>query len=145
MNTTAHAWAGDLLALIGAGAMALYLLKVRELGTAVRLAPLSAMATLGGALILWLTCVTTLPSEALTPQGTQALWALLGAALIPQLIGHASLTESLKTLTPTEVGSLTLFEPMGASLLAWLWLGEPITLSVALLCLMILLGVHLTL
>ena len=145
MNPTGHAWTGDLLALLGAGAMAIYLLKVRALGEVVRLAPLSAMATLGGASLLWLTCVLTLPNEALRPQGDQALWALLGAALIPQLIGHATLTESLKTLTPTEVGALTLFEPIGASLLAWLWLGEPITLSLALLCLVILLGVRLAL
>lgn len=140
-----RAWTGDLLALLGAGAMALYLLKVRALGPAVRLAPLSAMATLGGATLLWMTSALTLPSEALTPQGAQALWALIGAALIPQLIGHAALTESLKSLTPTEVGALTLFEPIGASLLAWLWLGEPLTLTLSLVCLLTLMGVKLTL
>ena len=141
----ARDWSGDLLALLGAAAMALYLLKVRALGGEVRLAPLSMMATLGGALTLWLCCALSLPREALLPQGAQAWWALLGAALIPQMIGHAALTESLKSLTPTEVGSLTLFEPIGASLLAWLIIGEPLTLLGACLCLTTLLGVWLCL
>jgi len=61
------------------------------------------------------------------------------------MIGHAALTESLKSLTPTEVGSLTLFEPIGASLLAWLIIGEPLTLLGACLCLTTLLGVWLCL
>ena len=145
LDEEARGLSGDLLALLGAAAMAVYLLKVRALGAGVRLAPLSLMATGGGALTLWLTCGLTLPAEELIPPSAQALWALLGAALIPQLIGHAALTESLKSLTPTEVGSLTLFEPIGASLLAWLVLGEPLTLTLTMVCLITLYGVWLAL
>lgn len=143
-ESSEQAWIGDGLALLGAAAMALYFLKVRTLGVAVRLAPLSMLATLGGAFWLWITCLFILPLSSLLPNHSMAFIALFGAALIPQLIGHAALTESLKSLTPTEVSSLTLFEPIGASLLAWLWLGEPMTFELTLLCLMTLIGVKLT-
>jgi drug/metabolite transporter (DMT)-like permease len=55
-------------------------------------------------------------------------WAVYGyivlMAIFAQLWGHTSLNWSLKWLSPTLVTLAILFEPVGASLLAWLILGE---------------------
>ncbi len=120
---------GDLLALLGALAMVPYLLMTRGLGDSLRLAPFSLIATSVGAITLWVIAAIALPPEQLTfPQGSP-LYALIAAALVPQMIGHSALTVSLKRFTPTEVGIATLLEPLGASLLAWIWLKEPQSLS----------------
>ena len=107
-----------------------YLLLTRRLGARLKLAPFSLCTTGLGALILWITALFTLPTPDLSlPTGTP-LWALIDAALIPQMIGHSALTLSLRHLTPTEVGIATLIEPAGAALLAWWWMSEvPSTLT----------------
>ena len=115
---------GDALALLGAVAMVPYLLLTRRLGARLTLAPFSLVATAVGALILWGAAALSSSDVALAlPQGAPLL-ALVGAALIPQLIGHSALTLSLRELTPTEVGIATLLEPVGAALLAWWWMRE---------------------
>lgn len=43
---------------------------------------------------------------------------------MPQLVGHNLLTWALRHATPTAVGIATVGEPVGSTLLAWLWLGE---------------------
>ena len=53
------------------------------------------------------------------------LYVLL-AALIPQLVGHSLLTWVLRHTRPTVVGIATVGEPVGATLLGWLWLGETV-------------------
>lgn len=132
---------GDALALLGAAAMGVYLWSARALGGAQRLAPLSLLATLGGGLLLWAVCLLALPAERLAlPRGDAAL-ALLGAALVPQMVGHAALTRALRALSATEVGLLTLLEPAGASALAYLWLGEPTPPAAAAACALTLAGV----
>lgn len=115
---------GDALALLGAVAMVPYLLMTRRLASRLSLAPFSCIATGVGAVVLWLGAALSLPSSDLSLPIGQPLWALVGAALIPQLIGHSSLTLSLRHLTPTEVGIATLLEPLGAALLAWWWMSE---------------------
>src|SRR5204863_9680348 len=61
------------------------------------------------------------------------LWITL-AALVPQLIGHNLLTYALRYATPTAVGIATVGEPVGATILAWIWLHEALTPVVALGC-----------
>ena len=136
---------GDLLALLGALAMVPYLLLTRALGSQLQLAPFSAIATLIGALTLWLIIALFLPPEALHYPSTQAILALIGLALIPQMIGHSALTVSLRFFTPTEVGLATLLEPLGASLLGWLWLNETLSAWSLLASLLTLMGVTLAL
>ena len=52
---------------------------------------------------------------------------LILLALIPQLIGHTSFNWALKYLSPTTVAALILGEPIGATLLATLFLGETVS------------------
>ena len=113
---------GYTLALIGAMAMAIYLWLVRSVKEDLHLPLLSLCLTFGGGGLLWLSCWNLeVPIEIPT---SQAFWALIGAACIPQMIGHTALTWSLKYATPTEVGLATVAEPVGASLCTWWILNE---------------------
>ncbi len=55
---------------------------------------------------------------------------LVALALIPQLIGHTSANWAIRWFSPTLVSLLILFEPVGASTVAWLLFGEAPTLAV---------------
>ena len=78
----------------------------------------------------------------LTFPSTTAVWALIGAACVPQLIGHTALTWSLKYATPTEVGLATVAEPVGASLCTWLIFSEVPSYGEGWGSLLILIGVY---
>ena len=137
------AWSGNALALLGALAMGGYLLVARRHGARLDAWAFTGIACAVGALALLLTAwLCGVPLEL---GGDHALVPLTLAALVPQLIGHGCLTWSLRTLKPTTVGLATVAEPVGATLLAWLWLEEvppPLTLVG---CVIVLASVVLTL
>jgi drug/metabolite transporter (DMT)-like permease len=54
--------------------------------------------------------------------------ALVLLAIIPQLIGHTTFNWTLKFLTPATVAVLILGEPIGATILAYIILGETLSL-----------------
>ena len=111
------------LALLGAAAMAGYLLLVRRLGPTLEVWPFMALAALvASTVLLWTAALAD--DVALRLPSTAALGYLALAALLPQLVGHGALTWALRHATPTTVGTATLAEPAGATLLAWLLLGE---------------------
>ena len=72
---------------------------------------------------------------------TYALLLLL--ALVPQLIGHTALNRSLGVLPAVTVAIAILGEPVGATILATLVLGEPPTLLEAVGGVILLVGVYL--
>jgi len=116
------ALAGDGLALLGAAAIAVYLLVVRRHGNALPVWAFSGVATaVGGVVLLGTAAALGVP---LTFPSTEAFLYVALAALIPQLVGHSLLTWSLRHARPTVVGIATVGEPVGSTLLAWLWLGE---------------------
>ena len=122
LGSTSRALIGDGLALVGAAAMAGYLLIGRHLGAAMDVWAFSGVATaVGAALLLGAAAVTGTPP---LPASWEAFGYLALAALLPQLVGHGLLTWSLRHTTPTAVGVATVGEPVGATLLAWLWLSE---------------------
>ena len=51
-------------------------------------------------------------------------WLIFGAALVPTVLGHNSLNWALRYLPATMVSIVVLGEPVGASILAILALGE---------------------
>lgn len=118
---SADALVGDAMALGGAAAMAGYMLVVRPLG-AVDVLAFTGIATCVGGLIL--VTVGLAAGIAPIPDSSEALMFLALAALIPQIIGHSSLTYALRHASPTTVGIATLGEPVGATLLGWLILSE---------------------
>lgn len=127
-----HGVTGDALALLGAAAMAGYLLVARSVGAALPVWAFMCIATgVGGALLLgaaWLGGISLAPSSA------RAAAFIVAATLLPQLVGHVALTWALRHAKPTLVGLATVGEPAAASLLAWLWLGEAVSARVAVGC-----------
>ncbi len=121
LSLSRDALVGDGLALLGAAAMALYLLLVRGLGPRLDVLAFSGLACGVGAACLLLAAVALRVPLAVSPGSF--VWIAL-AALIPQLVGHTLLTWSLRHATPTAVGIATVGEPVGATLLAWVWLAE---------------------
>jgi len=79
------------------------------------------------------------------PASAEAFGFIALAALVPQLVGHNLLTWSVRYTTPTVVGTASLGEPVGAALLGWAWLGEPVSLTVGLGCALTLVSVFLAL
>jgi drug/metabolite transporter (DMT)-like permease len=111
--------AGDALAVGGALAMALYLLVAgavqRRTGTVLLIAAVNSSA----ALVLW---PVALAASGPTIPISEAAWAaVIGMAVVPQLVGHSALSWSLLRFIAGAVGAATLLEPVIASLLAW-WL-----------------------
>lgn len=113
---------GGALALLGAWAMAGYLLVGR--GLRARLALVPYVFLVYGAAAVGLTVAVMLTgrsANALGP-GTWGWIALL--ALVPQLIGHTTFNWALRHLPATPVAVVLFGEPVGAALLAFLVLGE---------------------
>jgi drug/metabolite transporter (DMT)-like permease len=57
---------------------------------------------------------------------TQDYIVLILLALIPQVLGHTILNWALAYMSPTLVALVILGEPVGAALLAWAFLNEPV-------------------
>ena len=116
---------GDLLALAGAVMMAAYLVCGRLVRPSVPLPLYAGLVYACAALCLWTVCLLS-PVPILGYAGSAYLILLL-LGLGPQLIGHTVVNWALAYLSPTIVAVVLLAEPAGASLLAWLWLGESVS------------------
>lgn len=118
---------GDLLALTGALMAAVYMLAGRllrrELSLLAYIWPLYGLA----ALVLLAGCALTGQSLLGYEPRVYVLLALLG--LGPQVLGHSSANWALRYLSPTFVTVAILGEPLGATALALLLLGERPSLS----------------
>ena len=116
---------GDLLALGGAVMMAAYLVCGRLVRPSVPLPLYAGLVYASAALCLWAVCLLS-PVSILGYAGSAYLILVL-LGLGPQLIGHTVVNWALAYLSPTIVAVVLLAEPVGASLLAWLWLGESVS------------------
>ena len=116
---------GDLLALGGAVMMAAYLVCGRLVRPSVPLPLYAGLVYACAALCLWAVCLLS-PVSILGYAGSAYLILLL-LGLGPQLIGHTVVNWALAYLSPTIVAVILLAEPVGASVLAWLWLGESVS------------------
>jgi drug/metabolite transporter (DMT)-like permease len=131
---------GDLLALVGAVMVAGYLMigrKVRgrlTLGTYVAVVYGTAMVTL-----LLIVLVGRQPLLGFRPE---AYGWVLALALGPQIVGHSTLNWALRYLSATFVSIVTLAEPIGSGLLAYLLLGEPVTISTFAGGVLVLMGIY---
>ncbi len=133
------AFAGDLLALLGALAFAIYLIVGRALRASVSLTSYifttygSAAVLLG--LVLWL---VRLPVGGYS--GPAYLWLAL-LALVPQLVGHSAFNWALKYLPATLISVALLGEPAGSIVLAAVLLHEVPGLVGLAGCVLILAGI----
>ena len=131
---------GDLLALSGAVMMAGYLMIGRRLRSrrslAAYTAPVYAVAALA------LVAMAVLAGQPLLGHSATAYAYMLALGLLPQLVGHSALNWALRHLSATYVAIVTLAEPIGASLLAYLFLGEMVSAHTALGGALILSGIY---
>lgn len=113
---------GNFLALVGAWAIAGYLLIGRKLRSGMSLVPYVFVVYGVAAAALFAAMIASGQS----PAGFSAMtyvWILL-LAMIPQLIGHSTFNWILRYLPVTLVAITTLGEPIGSAVLAWFILQE---------------------
>ncbi len=115
-------WVGDGLALAGAWAAAGYLLIGRHVRRRLPFTAYIFTVYTAAALVTWV--VVLLWRLPVTGFSLQAYGWLLLLALIPQLVGHSSFNWAVRRLPATTVAATLLGEPVGASLLAAVFLGE---------------------
>ncbi|MDZ7265240.1 MAG: DMT family transporter [candidate division KSB1 bacterium] len=117
---------GNLLAIGGAIGAAGYLLAGRKLRACIDIFRYVTVVYSIAAVLLILLAF----GSGLSFLGYRAVdyWLLVAVALIPQVIGHTSINWALKYFSATAVAVIILGEPIGASILALLLLGEKLTL-----------------
>ena len=134
----AHQLLGDLLAVVGAATVAVYMLIGRRLRG--QLSLLGYVFPVYGIAALILMILSLIVGVPLTGYPTQAwLWLVL-LAIFPQIVGHSSFNWALGHLPATFVSLAALAEPIGSTILAWIILQEPPRLITVLGGLLILVG-----
>lgn len=113
---------GNFLALVGSWCFSAYLLIGRRLRANLPLAAYVWLAYGCAALFLVIACLAS--DTALAGYTGAAYLVALGMAVGPQLLGHTAYNWSLKHVSPTFVAVVTLGEPVGSALLAWLLFDE---------------------
>lgn len=113
---------GDAMAFGGAVAVAGYLLAGRAARRRLPLTVYAAGVYGVGAVVLLPVCL--LAGADLWGYDTGTWLALAGLIVGPQLLGHTVFNGLLSTVTATVVSIVVLAEPVGATLLAWVVLGE---------------------
>jgi drug/metabolite transporter (DMT)-like permease len=116
---------GDLLALTGAVMVAGYLMIGRRVRARRSLIVYVALVYgVAAVTVLMLVILTRQPLLGFSPAAY--VW-LLALGLIPQLIGHSTLNWALGLLSATYVAIVTLAEPIGSGILAFILLDESLT------------------
>lgn len=138
-----HALGGSLLALAGAVGGAGYFLAGRELRS--RIDTITYVVVVYSLTAVQLLVVTLLMGEPLFGYELTIYVLFILIAFVPQVIGHTTLNWALQRLSATAVAVTALGEPIGATLLAFMILGEKITSIQAIGGILILAGVALTL
>lgn len=118
---------GDLLALLAAISMGIYLIIGRQLKDRINLMPYLSIIYTGAAVILLATTLFSGYSLFDYSGNTFLMFFLL--ALIPQLIGHSSLNMAVRLMPVTLVSVGILGEPIIAIIWGYIILGEGITVA----------------
>ena len=116
---------GDLLALAGAVFVAGYLMIGRRVRGQLSLA--TYIAIVYGVAMLTLIAIVLVLRQPTFGFSPAAYGYTLALALGPQVIGHSTLNWALRYLSATFVSIVTLAEPIGSGVLAYLILGEAVT------------------
>jgi drug/metabolite transporter (DMT)-like permease len=118
---------GDLLALTGAVMVAGYFMIGRKVRAHRSLT--TYIALVYGAAMVVVVAIVLVTRQPMTGFSLEAYAWLLALGLVPQLIGHSTLNWALRHLSATFVSILTLAEPIGSGILAFVILGEAVTVS----------------
>lgn len=131
---------GDLLALAGAIMVAGYLMIGRQVRGRLSLA--TYVAVVYGAGMITLLLIVLLSRQPMFGFEPMAYAWVLGLALGPQIVGHSTLNWALRYLSATFVSLVTLAEPVGSGVLAYLILGEAVTASTSVGGALVLAGIY---
>lgn len=131
---------GDLLALVGAFMVASYLMIGRRVRAHRSLT--AYIAPVYGVAMLTLLVIVLVGRQPMLGFSLSAYGWMLILGLVPQLIGHSTLNWALRHLSATYVSIVTLAEPLGASVLAYLILDETVSWSTAAGGVLILAGIY---
>ncbi len=113
---------GNALALVGSWCFSAYLLLGRRLRAGL---PLSAYIWIAyGVAALFLLAAVPLAGLRFEGLSSGAWWAMAGMALGPQLLGHTAYNWSLRHVSATFIAVVTLGEPVGSALMAYVFFGE---------------------
>lgn len=113
---------GNFLAIFGSWCFSAYLLIGRHLRATLPLPAYIWLAYGSAAVFLLATCLIS--GTPVRGFGESAYLVAIGMALGPQLLGHTAYNWSLKHVSPTFIAVVTLGEPVGSALMAWLFFGE---------------------
>ena len=128
---------GDTLALIGGMLAAAYVSVGERARQVVPTGPHTLVVYSMAALVLVGTCL--IARAPLTGYSLHDWLLILALTLLAQLLGHSLINRLLKTVSATVVSLGILFEMPGATILAWIFLGQalPLSLVPALILLMV--------
>jgi len=133
---------GNFLALMGAWAAAGYVMAGRKIRQKTTLATYTFLVySISALLLIGLAMITHNSLVGYWPDSM--IWLVL-LALIPQVVGHSALNWALGSLPAAFVSIALLGEPIGSSLLAWLFLHEEPTFLEIFGAILILLGILLS-
>lgn len=121
-DSASNAVLGDALALGGSLAVSGYMLLGRRLRREVGAMAYAATVYGWAALVMLVVCVVLRVD--LWGYDPRAWLAILGILIGPQLLGHTVFNTLLSTVTATVVALVIVAEPVVATVLAWLVLGE---------------------
>jgi len=113
---------GDLLALAGAIFAAIYVLLGRSLRQHLSLVTYSSIVYASSATVLGVVMIATTTAFLGYPSKTWLMFVLITAG--PQFLGHTTFNYLLGHVRASIVAVALLAEPVGATILAWLILGE---------------------
>jgi len=116
---------GNLLAVGGAIGAAGYILAGRKLRANINVLGYVTFVYSVAALLLLI--ISIFLNYSFFKYNLETYLLLLAIGLIPQVIGHTTFNWALKFFSATTISIVILGEPIGASLLAWLVLAEPIS------------------
>jgi drug/metabolite transporter (DMT)-like permease len=135
-------WRGDVLALIGMLAAAVYLLGGRVQRQRISVVPYATLIFGVSTVVLFLAALTA--GSPLWPYPAEEFVLFLALAAVSTIFGHTLLNWSLRYLPAVFVSLSMLGEPVGASLLAFLLLSEVPSVGVILGGALVLGGIMLT-
>jgi len=124
MTVSGDALYGDALSLLGTAAVAVHMLLGQQLAKQVSSLLYSFVVFFAAACCFAVYNVVQGYSFTAYPPGEWLLFVLL--ALIPTVFGHILINWSLKFVNAASVSMTVLGEPVGATILAWMILGESI-------------------
>lgn len=116
---------GDALSFAGAATYAVYVMASARVRTQV---PTSVYVVVlyGGCLLLLGAAALALHQPWPSPAAQPRLWlAFLLLAIVPTTLGHTLVQSILDRVRPGVISIALLGEPVGAALLAWIFLGQP--------------------